>query len=313
MQLRITFNLDQAVAHLDDHQRRQVPFALAVTLNRVVESRQRDIHKHIDARLTIRSAKVRKAFRNVVLFRGKDRADKRARRFSAVLRILGGNLKAEAPLEQRISSIVLRQEEKRGSTSDRMYVLHKGRKLRHSLFPGGHAIPAPGLRTPAKNPSRAVYPASLGLLPQRAIAGGEQLNSSYKGGRTKRGRAEKGRRFKRNTRFYFTVNDGRRSGVYVREQLSSTRRKQRVTPTGGRWTQVTQESQYDAVWFFRRSVKASRRIDIDGTFRGGIDGELRSQFDIELREALATARPRAPRPGEFRVDIRAGGATVTRV
>jgi hypothetical protein len=278
--LQIQFNVDQVLRDLTDFQKRQVPFALASALNKVAKSRQQLLKQHIVGQLTIRNAAAKAQFGKVVQFRREDVADKKGP-FVATLRVLGGNLKAQAPVLQRISSIVLRQEEKKPGLSQAVYRASGGRNAGMRMFHGGFVLPAPGLRSATKGVPRKLYPSALGLTPQRRIEGGEQFNSQYKGGRTKRGK------FRKNTKFYFAVEG---KGIFVREQLSATKTIHGVTPTGGRYTRTVGVSQYDSVWFFKKTVKASRRLDIDKTFTEGLDQQLGTVFNEQLEHALRTAK-----------------------
>jgi hypothetical protein len=274
LKVSIEFDVDNTRRFLDEAARKQIPFALASALNKVAKARQLLMQQHILTKLTIRNAGAKTVFGKVVQFRREDVADKKGP-FVATIRILGGNLKAEAKVLQRISSIVLRQEEKRPGVSQALY--RSGKRF----IVGGFVIPAPGLRSETKAMPRALYPVNIGLTPRGKIEGGTTFNTQYKGGRKKRGG------FRKNTRFYFAVEG---KGIFVREQLSATKTLQGVTPTGGRYTRTVGVSQYDSVWFFKKTVKASRRLDIDKTFTDGLDQQLGTVFDQQLVTALRTAK-----------------------
>lgn len=264
--LQIQFNTAQVIRTLTDVQRRQLPFATQLTLNRTQEERQRVLQDHITTDLTIRGGGTKANFRKVVRFAREDRADRAAGQQSATLRILGGDVKATAPVIQRLASIVLRQDEGGPRTSSQLYraggALTAATQSRSRLVVGGFALPAPGLRTKAKGVSRKLYPVSIGLVPQRAIAGGEQFNSSYKGGRKKKGG------FRKGTKYYF-VKEG--VGIFVREQ-------------------VGKNSEYDAVWFFRQRITLPRRLRLAERFNDGLAEQLQTNFQGFLTFALRTAK-----------------------
>lgn len=255
--LNIDFNTGAVVATLTDVQRRQIPFALQLTLNRTAEARQRRLQDHITSDLTIRNASTKANFRKVVRFAREDRADKNVGKQVATLRILGGDTKATAPLLQRLGGIVLRQDEGGARSSSQLY------RSGNRFVAGGFALPAPGLRSATKGVARKLYPYALGLTTQANISGGDQFNSAYKGGKKKRGKG-----FKKGTKYHF-VKEG--VGIFVREQVGS-------------------RSEYDSVWFFRQRVTLPDRLRIEENFTDGLAQELNDNFGGFLQFALRTAK-----------------------
>lgn len=255
--LTIAFNTDAVVKDLTTVQQKQIPFAMQLTLNRTQEERQKLLQDRITSQLTIRVPSTRAGFRKVIQFGRADRADRKAGKTSATLRVLGGNAKAEAPLLQRLSTMVLRQDEGGSRTSSELY-----RTTANTFTPGGFIIPAPGLRGPSKPMARKLYPSNLGLTARQAISGGTEFAKSYKGGKKKRGG------FKKNTAFYF-VKPG--VGIFVRQQLGA-------------------RSEYDAVWFFRQRVTLPKRLRLEETFADGLSERLQANFNGFLLYALRTAK-----------------------
>lgn len=256
--INIAYNIDQVVAELSAFQRKQVPFALQLSINRTLESRQLLLQDHVDDNLTIRG-NARSKFRGAIRFAREDRADKKADKLTGQLRILGVDTSATAPVYQQIGALILRQDQGGTRTSDQLY---RG-PHDQELILGGFAIPAPGLRTAAKGVPRKLYPVNLGLTTRTAIAGGNEFSSNYKGGRTK-----SGKRFKKNTKFYFVKKD---VGIFVRQQIGA-------------------ESEYDAVWFFRRQINLPNRLHLAETFERGLDDELAVNFNGFLQFAIRTAK-----------------------
>jgi hypothetical protein len=259
--IAIEFNTAQVVSTLTDVQKRQIPFATQLTLNRTQESRQQRLQTHITTDLTIRNASTKEQFRKVVRFAREDRADRKAARLEARLRILGGDTKATAPIYQRLGGMVLRQDEGGPRTSSALY--RAGSADASRFVTGGFAMPAPGLRTSTKAIQRKLYPYALGLTPQLKIAGGDQFNTQYKGGRKKKGKG-----FRKGTKFFF-VKEG--VGIFVREQ-------------------VGKNSEYDAVWFFRQRINLPKRLRLDATYQDGLGQELNENFAGFLSFALRTAK-----------------------
>lgn len=256
--ITIQFNTDQVISTLTDVQKKHVPFAVQLTLNRTAEDRQRRMQDRISTQLTIRSGSTKEQFRRVVRFARQDRADRKAGQTAATLRILGSDTAATAPLFQRLGALVLRHEEGGSRTSSALY-----RTPANTFTPGGFIIPAPGLRSANKAMPRKLYPSAIGLSTRQAIAGGTAFASTYKGGKKKRGKG-----FKKGTKFYF-VKPG--VGIFVREQVGA-------------------RSEYDAVWFFTPRITLPKRLRLEETFVDGLAEQLHTNFNGLLLYALRTAK-----------------------
>lgn len=255
--LDIKFNTADVLRQLTNVQKKQIPFARQLTLNRTAEERQRLMQDRITTQLIIRRASDRSRFRKIVLFARADRAQKTTGPTSATIRILGGDTKATAPVNQRFGSLVLRQEQGGQHTSSELY------RHGNQLVSEGFIIPAPGLRTATKGVSRKLYPKSIGLSLRQAIAQGNEFTTSYKGGKKKRGKG-----FKKGTKFFF-VKPG--VGIFQREQIGK-------------------HSEYDAVWFFRRRITIPRRLQLAETFADGLAQNIQRNFAGFLDFALRTAK-----------------------
>lgn len=236
---------------------RQAVFAAAVAINRTLEQKQGQLRGHVKSRLTIRNAKARQFFADAIQFGRNDRADLRRQPLAGRIIIVGGNQQARTSLFRRFGQMLIRQEEGGTSTSNAMY-----RTQGNQLTVGGFALPAPGLRGANKAVPRKIYPTAIGLTTRRAIAGGNEFATQYKGGKKKRGG------FRKNTRYFFVKEN---VGIFVREQLGK-------------------ESEYDAVWFFRRRVQIPKRLRLEETFTGGLEERFRVNYEKALDEALRTAR-----------------------
>ena len=260
--IRVDFDTSALVASLNDFQKRQIPYALSLAFNETQKSRQAKLRTHITSNLAIRSSGNRKLFGDAVRFLTADKANKKVVPMSATLRIFGGSVDSRSPVNQRLGGMILRQNEGGPRTSSALYRASSGSKQR--FVTGGFVIPAPGLRGATKAMPKKLYPYALGLTPQLAIAGGDQFNMQYKGGRKKKGAG-----FKKNTRFYFVKPD---EGIFVREQR------------GGK------ESEYDAIWFFRRRISLPRRLRLEEVYRDGLPQELDRNFNAAFEKAMRTAR-----------------------
>ena len=237
-------------------QQKQHTFAFDLAKNRTMEERQVAMQEHISTHLTIRQQSARTQFRRAVRFAREDRADSRRGQPSATLRIIGGSMTALTDLFKRFGAMILRQDEGGPAQSSALY-----RTQNNQLTVGGFILPAPGLRGASKPVPRRLYPAAIGLSTRRAIAGGNEFATQYKGGAKKRGG------FRKGTKYYFVKEN---VGIFVRQQ-------------------VGKESEYDAVWFFRTRITLPKRLDLAGTFQTGLEEQLRANyvgfFDFAMRTA----------------------------
>lgn len=236
---------------------RQAVFALAVAINKTLEQKQAQLRAHVNSKLTVRNSKARQIFGDVFRFGREQRADVKRLPLSGKIEVLGGSVGAQASLFKRAGAIVIRHEEGGSSSSSMMY-----RNQRGQLSVEGFTIPAPGLRTASSGVPRSLYPAAIGLTTRRAIAGGTEFARQYKGGAKKRGG------FKKGTKFYFVKEN---VGIFVREQ-------------------VGKQSEYDALWFFRRRINLPRRLRIAETFSNGLEARLAQNYAVAFANAIRTAR-----------------------
>lgn len=248
---------DRPVLKAIDNERKQMPFAWALALNRTQEERQRAMRDHVDSTLTIRNARARAFFAQAIRFAREDRADVRQNRLSATIRILGRDTAAQTDVFRRFGGMLLRHDDGGSASSSALY-----RSQRNEFVVGGFAIPAPGLRGPNKQVPQRLYPKALGLSTRSAISGGDEFALQYKGGKKKRGG------FRKGTRYYF-VKEG--VGIFVRQQIGV-------------------ESEYDAVWFFRTKITIPKRLDFDGVHQAGLAEQLRANYVGFYNFALRTAR-----------------------
>lgn len=255
---RVQMDTKAAERQLTNTQK-QLVFAWSLALNRTQEERQKVLGTHIVSTLTVRSASTRRELPKVVRFAREDRADRKAGKLQASLRIIGGNVRATAPIFQRLGAIVLRQDEGGAQTSSALY-----RSQRGQFVVGGFIIPAPGLRTSTKPMSRALYPDAIGLSTRSTrIEDSDDPARQYKGGKKKRGRG-----FKKGTRYYF-VAEG--VGIFVRQQ-------------------VGKQSEYDAVWFFRTRITLPPRLQLEATYLRDLEPQLAANFRGFFAFAMRTAK-----------------------
>jgi hypothetical protein len=253
---RVTWDSRAIEKDLSNYAKQQT-FALQLALNRTQEERQVAVQDHVTTNLTIRANNTRNQFRRAVRFAREDRADRNKGKLDATLRIIGGNTSATTELFRRLGGMILRQDQGGTQTSTQLY-----RTQRNELTPGGFVLPAPGLRTATKGVPRKRYPVNIGLTTRRAIEGGNEFATQYKGGKKKRGG------FKKGTQFYFVKEN---VGIFVRQQVGKA-------------------SEYDAVWFFRTRINLPKRLDLDGTFQRGLSEQLLANYEGFLAFALRTAK-----------------------
>lgn len=155
LQFRFDTNADEVTRRLDDHARRQLPFAVAQTINRITKGIGDEAKAKLPSQFRFRSERTRRFFE---MFIGTD-ADQ-----IATKRNLRGVVGIRAPLRGRFDNI------------RRVGMLTKFQFGGDYSLPGGvpNAIPTDYLRGlyPRGIP-RSMYPKSLGLLESKSIAGGD--------------------------------------------------------------------------------------------------------------------------------------------
>ena len=255
--IAITFDVDAFVAELTDLEKRRLPYASALAVNRTVEEAQIEIRSSIPRRLTIRQASTLKLMRQAVYFGKENRADDRRGKADAELQILGEG-SARTKVLARVGSILIRQNVG-GVRLGRHLVLRRARGVVGGLTQqfAGHIIPFEGLRTDTKPMKRSLFPVNIGLSPRRRIAGGEELASSYKGGKKVRGG------FKKNTKYYFATQ----RGIFVRNQLAN------------------KQSEYDGVWWFKPRITLRPRLGFEDTFTRVVNERVVLNFTGALLQA----------------------------
>ncbi len=303
-----------------DKELRQLPFIMATAINSTNELKQRQIHEHVERVLDIRAAQVRKIAREVVRYGRDNRADSKAGKLEGRIEVLGSTVSAQTPQHRAIAAILLRQDDAGPQTSMALYRAQNGQ-----LTMGGFAIPSDssGLsRTPTRGMDPKLYPWALGLTEYRAISGGTQFSSQYKGGKRKGGRG-----FKAGTAYYF-VEEG--VGIFERtaDKKGKTQRAREKVPKkfkrgtalyfgnehigaltkamkGGQYAGLNrqpnnhagaargsddQNSIYRQIWFFKRQIDLPKRVDIFGVFNDGIEDVFAASWDNAHARAMATAR-----------------------
>lgn len=155
--ISITFDIDPLMRELSDTGKKQVPFALALALNRTAEEMQEAVRQRIFARgFVIRSAATARFLSNAIKIRRSDRATKT--QFRAAVRIESSG--------------------KGGGRAGLLGFLEEG-GVRYSQFaigsgvvfgPGSVAVPI--RPTPSTQVPRNLYPAQTGLQERRSISGG---------------------------------------------------------------------------------------------------------------------------------------------
>ncbi len=241
-----------------DGQKKQHLFALQLGINRTQEEKQTQLQDHAASKLTIRSAGTRAQFRKAVRFARADRADRNANKMTATIRIIGGNTAATTDLFRRLGAMLIRQDEGGTQRSDALY-----RTQNRQFTAGGFTLPAPGLRNASRGVSRKLYPAAIGLSARSLkFEGADDLARQYKGGRKKK------RGFRKGTKYYFVKEN---VGIFVREQIGK-------------------QSEYDAVWFFRKSINLPKRLDLAGTYERGLQEQLAANYTGFMDFANRTAR-----------------------
>lgn len=243
---------------------KQHVFAMELAINRTQEERQRAMQDRAERVLTIRQPSTRRLMRRAIRYGREDRADRKAGRLQGVIRIVGGSVAPTTDVIGRMGGILLRHDDGGAQTSSALY------RTQDSQFTvGGFVIPAPGLRTESKGVPRNLYPAAIGLSARSLkYEESDDPQRQYKGGRKKPTKKGKVRGFKKGTRFYF-VKEG--VGIFVREQLGK-------------------RSEYDAVWFFRRSITLEPRLQLVSTYEDGLEAQFQANYVGFLDFALRTAK-----------------------
>lgn len=254
---RVSFDIDALTRDFTALEKRQVPFALALTLNATALDAQDAARVRMYARLTVRQASTRSLFERAIVFNRDGRADSRTGKLSAEVRIVGQpGFAGTSAVMARIGAILIRQEI--GGVRDGTAMVRRGQQFQLA----GNLIPFEGLRTASRSVPRQVYPVNIGLSPKSAIAGGEEFASSYRGGKKKRGTG-----FKKGTKFYFATE----KAIFVREQLGK-------------------RSEVDALWWFQKRITLEPRLGFGSTFERVSAQRMPLNWVRSLDRALSTAR-----------------------
>jgi hypothetical protein len=146
----LTIDTKAMIAELDDIRRNQVPFAMALAMNRTMEEVQVEFIRHMESTFTIRN---RVFMRRLVKIAPEDRALKD--RLSAGIRIEGPRAKPN-----------------RGKVLTR----HEAGGTRQAAGQAPMYIPTKALRpTPQSTISQALYPSYLGVVSSRVGGSGEMF------------------------------------------------------------------------------------------------------------------------------------------
>ncbi len=243
---------------------KQHVFAMELAINRTQEERQVTMQDRAQRVLTIRQPSTRRLLRRAIRYAREDRADRKAGRLFGTIRIIGGSVAPTTDVMGRMGGILLRHEDGGTQSSNALY-----RTQDAQFTMGGFVIPAPGLRTESKGVPRNLYPAAIGLSARSLkYEDSDDPQRQYKGGRMRPTKKGKVRGFKKGTRFYF-VKEG--VGIFVREQLGKS-------------------SEYDAVWFFRRTVRLEPSLQLASTYETGLEAHFQANLAGFLDFALRTAK-----------------------
>ncbi|BAH39281.1 MAG TPA: hypothetical protein DGD08_10305 [Gemmatimonas aurantiaca] len=256
--ISIHLDVKRAVKDIDNVLKQQL-YATEKAINETQFRRRERMQHRVTSTLNIRQAAARRDLPKAVRYDREDRASRKANRFTGQIRIVGGSVRPETELYKRYGGIILRHDEGGQFSSNALY-----RTQNRQFTAGGFVIPAPGLRSAARGMPRSLYPAQIGLS-SRSIKyeDSDDPQRQYKGGKKKRGRG-----FRKNTRFYFVKEN---VGIFVR-------------------TQVGKESEYDAVWFFRRQINIRGRLELEKTYQYGLAQEYRNRYGTEFEKAMRSAK-----------------------
>ncbi len=253
--LTISLNLDEFTRSLDDLSRRQLPYALALALNRTAEERQHAMRERIVTALTVRHPSAANLFRQSVRFAREDRADIKKAKYSAEVKVIGRDTPAERAQYRRFGAMILRHEEGGRRTAQTMVRV------------GNRGMPAFYLPANRDTVRRADYPRNIGAVARKEVDGRSIFAKSKRRTRKVKGDHVRGVS-------YYTVPlgpDGR--GVIFK-----------------RWQFGNQMSKSQPVWWLKPTVNLRPQLNLAETFYRGAAEQLRANLVGFLGHAISTAK-----------------------
>lgn len=231
------------VMHLLDVVGDSAPFALSYAINLTGRAAQKEMRAQIDRRFQLRGTK--KQFERAIVLRQGNK-----HRPAAVLGVGSSMMASPTSATAKLGGILARHEEAESPVSGLLYRNPVGNRFTAE----GFALPAPGMRTATRNPSRKLYPRSLGFLQRRLPSGEYGFANPVK----RKGRQRDGRIGRRS---YFII-----PGVGIFE-----RRKGALG-----WIPRP-------VWFFSKQIRRPARLGLWET----AEEVVRQDFEANVEEAVA--------------------------
>lgn len=185
---------------------------------------QGEMRKQLPTRFSFRGTA--DPFRKAIVFQAAQTKGDRELQAKLVVGAPGGGTKASAT--QNLGRILARHEDPSTRTTQGQ-VFYNGRG--QAMLGLGFFLPAKGMRTPTRNPPRAVYPANIGAALRKAPDAKPILASGTKKGTKKTGTGTS----------YFAT----RKGIFRRKHTSF----------GGR-------VQVEALWWFNRTIRTPARLGL---------------------------------------------------
>jgi hypothetical protein len=219
------------------------PFALSYAINLTGRAAQREMRAQIDRRFQLRGTK--KQFQKAIVLRQGNK-----HRPAAVLGVGSNMVASPTSATAKLGGILARHEEAESPVSGLIYRNPVGNRFTAE----GFALPAPGMRTPTRNPPSKYYPRNLGFLQRRLPSGDYGYANPVK----RKGRKRDGRIGRRS---YFI-----KPGVGIFE-----RRKGALG-----WIPRP-------LWFFSKQIRRPARLGLWET----AEEVVRQDFDSYVEEAVA--------------------------
>ncbi|MBK6455364.1 MAG: hypothetical protein IPF87_04715 [Gemmatimonadetes bacterium] len=240
VEIHIRTNAETVARHLSERAQRQIPFALALANTKTARAGQSAMQERMPRIFQLRGSE--RLFRQAVKSK------------PATKRDLIANVRIEGPetakgYDARVSRLILRHEKGGARTSDAVYRVHG------QLQALGFFLPAKGLRTPAVNVPRRLYPSNIGAALRRNVDGSSYFANSRKGRKVKRGNAQR--------EFSYVALP---SGIYERRRFGSF-------------------SALRPLWHFERTIQLRPRLGFFTT----LEAVVRTQHAANVQEALTFA------------------------
>ena len=244
----IRTNAVTVARNLGERARKQIPFALALANTKTARAGQRAMQARMPRVFNLRGSET--LFRNAVKAKAATKRD-----LVANVRIEGPET-AKGP-NARISRMIMRHEKGGPRFSDAVY------RVNGTMRALGFYLPAKGLRTPATNVPRKLYPVNIGALLRRDVDGSSYFANSQKGRKRQRGKEFTGRE-----RSYFATV----TGIYERRHFGPNR------------------SALRRIWAFEPRIVLKPRLGFFSTLEDVVRREHAGNLQDALRFALKTAR-----------------------